>query len=103
MVAAIYPSQQAKASVRFTENISVPLADTEQSFMLPPGTKRFMILSRLGGTLRLADGVGETSTKYLTIFRYVAYSEGDINLSNGKTLYFRSSKASDVVEIVYWT
>jgi hypothetical protein len=82
-------------------NLSVPLADTEVSQAIADGTKRISIKARGNGKLRLAYVSGETTTNYLTI--WPGNEEVlDIITTNGLTLYFQSSKASETIEIHTW-
>lgn len=84
-------------------NVSVILANTEQSFSLPADTKRFLIRVREGTSdMRLAFISGNTASTYFTIRKGSVFTESDI-VSSTTTLYFTTSLASQNVEIVVWS
>lgn len=78
-------------------NISVPLANTEVSQQLPNDTKGFTIRNRENGKLKLAFTSGESGTNYITISPGSTYVNR--NLYSSLTVYFQSTKGSQVVEI----
>jgi len=78
-------------------NVTVTLADTEQAIALPANTKKFLIRSRNNGTIRLAYGVGETSTDYLTINKKAVYTNE--NFYTSQTIYIQSSVTGDILEL----
>lgn len=84
------------------ENVSLPLADTEVTHVLPTGTKRFLIKLRDSATLKLAYAVGTSGTVYQTIPKNVYYSESFIG-SGTTTLYIQSPSASQTAEITSWS
>lgn len=84
------------------ENIEVTDADTEQSFLFPGNTKRFMIRVRDGDAKMKVSWVeGESGSKYLTIAMGCNYSE-EINVS-GRKICFQVTKPNKIVELLYWT
>lgn len=85
-------------------NISMPEADTEYSQGLPAGTKKFLVHTRDGTAFRLAFVTGKVAQSiepYFTIPVNSAYNEDFLGLS-GVTLYFASSSANLVMEILVW-
>lgn len=84
-------------------NIPVTLAATEYSTALPAGTREFRLRSRKDGILQLAFSAGQTGTTYVTIYPGSTYTRKNLRRSTPLTLYYRSSKPSDVLELEYWT
>lgn len=82
-------------------NVTVPLASTEVSQTLSAGVKRFAIRVRGKSKLQLGFNLGDSSTNYITIPAGCTYCEDELNFSG--TLYFQTSSASQVVEIIEWT
>lgn len=78
-------------------NKAVPTAGVEVSQALPANTKAFRFRSRSRGTLILAYGVGETATNYITVIPGNTYKKEQFYSS--QTLYFKSSKSGDVIEL----
>lgn len=83
--------------------VSMALAGTEYSYVLPTNCKQFMIKLRGSGTLQFSYVSGESGTTYMEIPRYCFYAESDLNLNAATTLYFQSSSASQVAELIVWT
>lgn len=84
-------------------NVSIPLANTEVSYILPVNTKKFHISLRSGmATLKLAYVLGDSGITYTTVHRGNWYSESDIYLASAITLYFQADVAIQTAEIVYW-
>lgn len=78
-------------------NLTVPIAGAEVSQALPANTKRFSFRSRARGTIKLAYSAGGTATNYITVMPGKTYEKTEFYAS--QTLYFRSTKAGDVLEI----
>jgi len=84
-------------------NTSIALKNVETTQILPNDTKRFRIRVRdYKAKLRLAYGVGETTTNYRTISRGFIWDSEDIDIANGTTLYLLSTQDNIVVEIEVW-
>lgn len=83
-------------------NISMPLAGTEYSYVVPASAKQFLIQTRDGAPLQLSYSVGTSATNYISIPRWCFYCDSDLSAA-GVTLYFQSTKASQIAEIVVWT
>ena len=86
------------------------LADTEYTQELPENTKGFIIHTRDETIFRLAFETGHVATPtepYFTVVATKAFSTGDIfNYTvggNRLTLYFASTNAGKVIELIYWT
>lgn len=86
------------ATVANVYNISVLLANTEVSQALATGTKKITIKVRGNSTLKLSFSSGGP---YITIPQGATWSNDGLNF-NG-TLYFQTTKPSQIVEIEEWT
>jgi hypothetical protein len=84
------------------QNISISLANTEQSFSFPSTTKKFEIKLRGSGRLQISYTSGASGTNFITLPIGTSYSVNDLNLSGNLDIYFQSSKASETLEIEYW-
>ena len=93
----------AGATNPFILNIPILLASTEYSATLPQDTKEFLLRMRDSSKFKLAYVSGDTAINYITINCGVVYSKGDLSLVAPLTMYFNSSRPSEVVEIIYWT
>lgn len=84
-------------------NVSVPVANTQVSYVLPTNTKQYMIKVRpvSAAVLQVAYVSGQTNTNYITIPPKCFYSESELSLG-GLTIYFESDLAGQTVEIVSW-
>lgn len=83
-------------------NTTMTSADTEYSYELPSGTKRFSIkLRSLNALLKLSFTSGQSGTTYITL----QYGEAlpILNVKgDGLTLYFQSPTANQTAEITIW-
>lgn len=84
------------------ENVSIPLANTEVTHVLPTGTKRFLIKLRGRATLKLSYAVSTSGTVFSTIRPHNWYAEERIG-SGTTTLYLQSPSASQTAEITSWS
>lgn len=82
-------------------SLSVLLADTEYVQALTPSTKQLKIRSRDGSVLRLAFASGETATNYITIAQGACYTSEGLDFTG--SLYLRSNKAGQTIEIEEWS
>jgi hypothetical protein len=90
------------AKTRQTQNVSMPVANTEYSFTLPAGTTQFSLHPRLPSTLTITDTSG--GLDYYTVFKGCGYSESNLLVdTGGLTLYIKSDIGSNVLEIVSWS
>lgn len=84
-------------------NVTATLANTEYSQALPTATKQFFVKVRDGlSKLQLAFNPGDSATNYVTVAMGSVYIEENVSLT-GKTLYFRTNKPGQVIEILAWT
>lgn len=84
------------------QNISIPTANTEQSFSFPSSTKNFEVKLRGSGRLQISYTSGASGTNFITVPIGASYKINDLNLSSNLSIYFQSSKASETLEIEYW-
>ena len=82
-------------------NLSTPLANTEYSQLLPLNTKKFSLRVRGIATTRVAWVSGETATNYFTIPPGCTMSEDLVKLDT-ITVYLRTDKPSQIIEIQAW-
>ena len=86
-------------------NVTSPgTADTEFSQALTEGTKKIMIRARESGVrIKMAFTSGQSGTNYITIPSNATFTENELTLGSGFTLYMQTNKASEVVEILEWS
>lgn len=82
-------------------NFPVAAANTEESYTFPDGTKKWSMYCRNDSVMKIAWESGESGTVFKTIYPGNEYGE-DVDVG-GKTVYFQTSKAGEVVEISLWT
>lgn len=82
-------------------NVPCVIAATEYSQALPANARKFTVKAR-GGDLQLCFIATESGSNYFTLADGQAISEDLLKLT-GKTLFFRSSLAGTVAEILTWT
>jgi hypothetical protein len=81
-------------------NVDITLANTEYSYALPPGTRRFKIkLRNPGYPLQLCMVFGGSDTTYYNIAQGKTHEERDIKGTN-ITLYFRTTANNQKAEII---
>ena len=91
-----------QAKVPTIYNLSMPTSGTEYAQALSANAKRIMVRSRdRTAQIRFAFVSGNTSTTWITIEPGAVYSEENLDLE-GVTIYLRSNKSSQVVEILEW-
>ena len=81
-------------------NISAPIANTEYSQSLPTGTTSITIKARNTGILQIYFTSG--SSTWITLKQGAVFFENGLNLI-GKSLFFKSSLAGEVVEVLCWS
>ena len=88
-----------------TVNVSMPLANTEYSYTLPAGTRKFMVKLR-SATSDLKLNIGKTAslsgTTFVTVPAGGNYFEENVNSEVGTILYFQSPDALQTAEIMFW-
>jgi len=83
------------------KNVDITSADTEYSYALPSGTRKFTIKLRDPGyPLKLAMVAMGSGTTYVNIPQGGTYAIDDIRTP--LTLYFQSPQSSMVAEIISW-
>lgn len=87
------------------QNIPAPLASTEYSFVLPANTNRFEIRSRDSkAKVQISHTLGASGTTYFTIERGCSYRQEELLLTdiNSRTIYFQTTSAANVLEVIAW-
>ena len=79
-------------------NVTATLANTEYSQVLPANTKSFVLQARGSAKIKLAYTSGINSGDYLTV--PIGTTFNDNNYYSAQTIYFTSSLAGEVIEIV---
>lgn len=79
------------------------LASTEYSYSLPASTKVLKVRARGDALLQISFTSGQTNTVFLSIYPGDTYESPVFPLDFSTTLYFRSSKALEVLEIESWS
>jgi hypothetical protein len=79
--------------------LTLGAANAEGSHTFAAGTKKFLIKARSSGTLSVYYTPG--SAHALTLSRHAFYAEDDLGATI--TVYFKSTVAGAVVELVSWT
>jgi hypothetical protein len=91
--------------VPVTTTISIPSADTEVFYTLAAGTKRFRLQLRSDTVsaviLKLSFQAGESNTNYWSIWPGDTIEE-PVLTGSAVTLYFQTTKASQVAELLTW-
>ena len=91
------------ATTPFIFNVTVILANTEVSQVLPSNTKQFTITVRNSTSkLQFSFTLGGSGTNYITVPRGSSYKQEGLNTSS-ITLYFQTNQPSQVVEILSWS
>jgi hypothetical protein len=83
-------------------NIPVVNPGTEYNVVLPAATKRFHLKNRGIGKLQISFVTGETNTNFFELAPKVAYTEEGLSLDTSLTIYFQSTKANEIVELITW-
>lgn len=83
-------------------NVTATLANTEYSQALPSDTKKLLLRCRGLSRIQFSFASGGTNTNYITIRPGTVYSVEGLSLSSS-TIYFETSLAGQVVEILTWT
>lgn len=95
---------QAGVTTPTITNTTIALANTEETFSLPAGTKRFLLKTRTPNVkMQLSYVSGQSGTTYLTILPGTYYLEDGVDAGASLTLYIQSNKDSTVVELLSWT
>lgn len=84
-------------------NLSLPVADTEGSYTLPAGTKKFSVFARERSRVQLSYTSGQSGTTFMTIKPGFEYVRSEIEAAASITIYCQSSKNGEVVEIESWS
>ena len=84
-------------------NLTLGVAGTESSTVLPVNTVKFTITERNSEKLQFSFTSGQSGTNYITVKRGVTREEKDLEFTSAQTLYVQApSKDNAEVEILYW-
>lgn len=86
--------------------VTLTVIDTEYSQALPSGTKRIEFSSRGGHATRFAFTTGKVAAPtdpYQTLKANSAYESPMLLDLTGKTIYFATDSAGDVIELLVWS
>jgi len=91
-----------QATTPIIQNISIAAANTEQSYVIPNGTKWFEITSRgKKAIIKYSYTSGQSGTVYREIYTGQTHTKEYLNI-DGVTLYFQSSAVGAILEIEAW-
>lgn len=82
------------------DNLVMGEANIEVPYVLPQFTKRFKLRARGLSKIQLSYTTGETNTNFITISPGTVYEERDFSILTN--MYFRASKANEIIEILSW-
>ncbi len=87
--------------------VTLVLADTEYSYALPTGTKKFMLKNRTGRvTMQVAYTAGVVGTggtgNYFIVPRRNVYSETYLDSDQSYTVYVAANIAATEVDVISW-
>jgi hypothetical protein len=85
--------------------LTVPaaLANTEYSFVIPSGTKEYRFRNRDNSRIQYSFVSGTTNTVYLTVKPGNIEVEKNLQLSSNLTIYFRTPKSNQNLELLLWS
>lgn len=77
------------------------VADTEYSYSFPLNTKRFQLKARGNAKLQISYTSGQTNTNFITLSPGSIHKEKNLEINNF-TIYYRSNKIGEIIEILSW-
>lgn len=80
-------------------NPVITFANVEQSFTFPANTVRFKIKARETSTITISY---VSASEYITIYPGSEYDEDNIERGS-LTIYIKSNKANQIIEIISWS
>lgn len=84
-------------------NITIPVANTEQSHIFAANTKRILMRLRGIGKLQYSFTSGQSGTSFITMKKGNSEEFNALDLSVATTIYFQSPKAGETLEILEWS
>lgn len=100
VVAQIAPDGVTNPTIQ-NQNTSA-IANTETSYALPAGSKRFTITNRGNCIVKLSYSAGTSGITYFSLYPHSPYAEEAI-IASLVTLYFQSVGINQRLEIISWT
>lgn len=101
LIKGIFPTDAL--AVPTIVNSTITLADTEYSYVIPSGAREFSLRVRNDSILKIAYTSGQSGTNYVTVYPGMTYRRDKLRRSSSLTIYYRSSKSGEVLELEYWT
>jgi uncharacterized membrane protein len=92
----------SSVSTGTVENVTIAVANTEQSHTFPANTKKFTVKARDAGKILLAFALGQSGVEYHTISAGAFYGAEGV-VAPAMTIYFQSPVAGLVVELTSWS
>lgn len=83
-------------------NETVSLANSEQSYAFPSGTRRFRLFNRGPGLIKWTFVSTESGTNYVSLYPETHYGWMELDSTTSRTLYFQSPSANTIIEIDTW-
>tara|TARA_R110000868_G_scaffold172146_5_gene407984 strand:- start:445 stop:771 length:327 start_codon:yes stop_codon:yes gene_type:complete len=83
------------------QNVTIALANTEQSHAFPAYTKAIQVKARGNGKILMSFDSGTSGTVYQTIWPGAVYTQENIG-SATTTIYFQSPNAGLILELTSW-
>lgn len=82
-------------------NIELPAMDTEYDFTIPQGARRYSFRAR--GNAKLTFNYVAASSEFMTLYPGKIYEVNNLNLTNFLTIFVKSNKNNEIIELEYWT
>lgn len=91
-----------KPTVPTLYSATIALADTEQSYSLPAGTRWFSLINHDIRDLKIAYTLGQSGTNYRIVPRGCSSVHPEIDSTASITIYFQAAAAGGRLEIESW-
>lgn len=82
-------------------NEAIAIANTEQSYTMPTGTKLFLLYNRGSGLIKYTYTATESGTKYRSLYPHNSILIE--NIASAPTLYFQGENVGDILEVESWS
>lgn len=100
LIKGIFPTELVADPTVVNEDAT--LANNEYSYVFPAGVRRYEVSTRNSSKLQYSYESGQTAITYATIYPGKELTANNIKPGTPITLYYRVSKPSETLEIVYW-
>lgn len=82
-------------------HLSMPLANIEYSYLLPPGSQNIYINNSTEGVVKFSWSLGTSGSMYISVNQGSFYFKEGHNLG-GKTIYIQNTKPSQILQLETW-